>query len=537
MNWWNNLSLKSKLQLPIQLVIFLALVVAQRAIFSEFVRRTIDDAKEKAIVSSDGVINGLNIMMETGVISDKDNRKLFITKMGASSDVKELRVIRAKQVTDQMGPGLPEEEAHDAMDRTAISTAKTQTSLQGDNSLRVVVPFIVSTNFRGTNCLNCHLVKEGSVNGAASITLDMEKDFKKIDQVSYMLWAGQLILQVLLYLFIGWIIKRLTAPTRELQQTMHAILSDGDLTRKALVHSGDEIGQTAKTFNSFLDGLRDIFAQFQGYADRVSNAAHSLSENANTVESGTHQQNEEAARASQLVESMSQSINLVARNAKEVAVLSQENLQRAKQGQTSLHEMMQEIQHVESTVNDMAHSVNEFVKSAQSITSMTQQVRDIAEQTNLLALNAAIEAARAGEQGRGFAVVADEVRKLAEKSALSASQIDVVTQELSGKSSRVDQSVQSGLSSLQSSRAHMLEVADVLSESTNMVNTVSQGIEGISNSVDEQDKASKGLAEGLERVANMSETNSATIRDTVQSIKTMEALADELRDVGARFKV
>lgn len=536
MNWWNNLSLKNKLQLPIQLVIFIGLIVAQRAIFNEYVHRTIEDAKDKAVVSSDGVINGLNIMMETGVISDKDNRRLFITKMGASSDVKELRVIRAKQVTDQMGPGLPEEEARDAMDRTAISTAKIQTSLEGD-SLRVVVPFIVSTNFRGTNCLNCHLVKEGSVNGAASITLNMEKDFAKINRASYMLWGGQLILQVLLYLFIGWIIKRLTAPTRELQQTMHAILSDGDLTRKAPVRSGDEIGQTAKTFNSFVDGLRDIFAQFQGYADRVSSAAHSLSGNAGTVEGSTHQQNEEAAHASQLVESMSQSINQVARNAKEVAVLSQENLQRAKQGQTSLHEMMQEIEHVESTVNDMAHSVNEFVKSAQSITSMTQQVRDIAEQTNLLALNAAIEAARAGEQGRGFAVVADEVRKLAEKSALSASQIDVVTQELSGKSARVDQSVQSGLSSLQSSRAHMMEVADVLSESTDMVNTVSQGIEGISHSVDEQDKASKDIAKGLERVANMAETNSTTIRDTVQSIKTMEALADELRDVGARFKV
>ncbi len=538
--WWNSLSLKSKLQIPIQMIILVMLVIAQRLVFSQFEQRTLEEARKKAVVSSDGVINGLNIMMETGVISDKENRKLFITKMGASSQVTELRVIRNQQVTDQFGPGMPEEAARDAMDHAALDTATIQTALnlEGDKkSMRVVVPFIVTTNFRGTNCLICHQVKEGSVNGAASITLDLQEEFSLIKRASTLLWAAQLLLQVLLYFIIGWIIKRVIRPTQELQQTMHAMLSERDLTRRAPVHSGDEIGQTAKAFNAFAEGFQRILGQLKGYSDRVSTSASALAQNAGRVETSTHKQSEEAAHASALVETMSQSIASVAENAQGVARLSQESRERALQGQQSLHEMMREIEQVESTVNDMAGSVADFVKSAQSITSMTQQVRDIAEQTNLLALNAAIEAARAGEQGRGFAVVADEVRKLAEKSAVSAGQIDVVTQELSGKSEQVDRSVQSGLGSLQSSRTHMQAVADVLSQSTDAVNRVSQGVDEISTSVNQQKEASRDIARNLEQMAAMAEANSTTIKDTVQAVKEMEGLAASLRDAGDQFKV
>ena len=123
-NWWSALSLKNKLQIPIQLILLIVLVMAQRWAFDQFEARVLQEAEQKAMVSADGVINGLNIMMEGGLISDKVMRKLFITKMGASAKVEELRVIRAQQVTDQFGPGMPEEQAKDEMDREAIQSAK-----------------------------------------------------------------------------------------------------------------------------------------------------------------------------------------------------------------------------------------------------------------------------------------------------------------------------------------------------------------------------------------------------------------------------
>jgi methyl-accepting chemotaxis protein len=539
-NWWNGLSLKNKLQIPIQLILLVILIAAQRWAFNQFEQRVLDEAKQKAVVSADGVINGLNIMMESGIISNKDMRKLFITKMGDSDKVKELRVIRNKQVSDQFGPGMPEEDAKDAMDHLAMDTAQKQFKLSTDsngNTLRAVIPFVVSTNFRGTNCLMCHHVKVGSVNGAASITLDLEDEFSVMKKASILLWTAQIVMQVILFFVIGWIINHVISPTKELQRTMLTMQTDGDLSRRVPVRSTDEIGQTSAAFNSLVEGFQKIVGQVHGYADQVSASASALAKNAGQVEASSQRQSEDAINASSLVERMSTSISSVADNATGVSKLSQESLQRAQHGQQSLQVMMGEIEQVEDAVKQMAGSVDAFVKSTQTITSMTQQVRDIAEQTNLLALNAAIEAARAGEQGRGFAVVADEVRKLAEKSAQSASQIDVVTQTLSEQSEQVEKRVQSGLNSLQSSQEHMKTVAAVLAQANESVGSVNQGVDEITTSVNEQKQAGQDIAQNVERMAKMAEANNATIAETVHAVRDMETLAVNLRDAVGRFKV
>jgi len=537
--WWHKLSLRNKLQIPIQVALLLVLTVAQTWVMSQFKEKMFLSAAQNAQGSAMQSFLALNGMMLNGSISDKGTRATYLKKMRSQDGVIDFHLVRSKAVSDAFGAGLPEENLSDELDRVAIAANKVQTEVhaEGVHSVRVVVPIPAKQNFHGTDCLQCHLVPEGAVTGVVSLTLSLTNEKKDLDILNVQLWIGQLGLQVLLFFLIGGLIRNVTEPAHKLEQTMLYIKANGDLSKRAPVTSGDEIGRIAGVFNALLDNFQQIVSQVHDHATQVSVAAVQLASSAEQVADNSHSQSDAAINATSAVEEMSVSIAEVAEVTKEVAHLSQDSLVRANSGQQNLQQMMDEINRVESAVKHMDETVEAFVQSTQSITSMTQQVREIADQTNLLALNAAIEAARAGEQGRGFAIVADEVRKLAEKSSQSASEIDVITKTLGEQSVQVENGVQSGLQSLQASQKHIQSVNKVLAESNESVNGVNHGVDNITASVDQQKHASQEIARNVENIANMAQGNHVAVQQTVQAVKEMERLAAALKDSVGRFKV
>lgn len=263
--WWHSQGIQLKLQIIIQLVLIAVLIPTQLWIEQHFKDKILQAAESRARVSADGVINGMNMLMLKGIIKDPESRALYIRKMGASEGVKELRIIRAGQVQNQFGPGLPQEQPVDDMDRRAIATAREEIRRVDDGKapeLRVVVPFIASTNFRGTNCLECHHVQAGSVNGAASITIDLTGDYASLSKTSELLWGGQAALQLILFFLIGRFTHTITRPLENLQTTMSALQKEEDLARYVgttpllQISGGDEVGQLSATFNRMVKTLQ-----------------------------------------------------------------------------------------------------------------------------------------------------------------------------------------------------------------------------------------------------------------------------------------
>ncbi len=538
-SWWSSLSLKNKLQIPIQVILMVILVFAQNWMVGHFEANIEHDAKSRAEIAAKALFNSLNTMMISGLISDKEQRVGLVKRMAATQGLDELRIFRGKPLIDQYGPGLPDEQAKDELERQVLNTGKELVEFSPGSapSMRVVFPFLSQHDYHGVNCLECHAGNEGTINGAVSVRIGLKDAFAELKSLEMSLWAGQVVLQVILFFVIGGIIKQVTAPTRELKNVMQQMQRAGDLSLRVVVRSSDEIGQMGVAFNELAKSFQSIVSQVHGYAGQVSSSASALASNADMVATSSQRQSDAALDTAHEVDTMSSSIGLVADTSSHVHLLSLESLQQAESGQKSLQELMAEIEHVEVAVKLMAGSVAAFVKSTQTITNMTKEVRDIAEQTNLLALNAAIEAARAGEQGRGFAVVADEVRKLAEKSAQSASQIDVVTRDLGGQSDQVEVSIANGLQSLKTSRSHMGTVADVLAQSNDSVSKVNAGVEEISTSVNQQKVASRHISENVDHIAAMAGSNNNVILRTVQAIKDVEQLAIDLKQVAGHFKV
>jgi methyl-accepting chemotaxis protein len=499
----------------------------------------ISQAREFSLSMHEATMAGLTGMMLTGTIGQRD---VFLDQIKQLSIIRDLNVIRGEHVSKQFGPGSAKEGAAlDAIEKQVLASGQDYVETQSDSKgeyLRVVRAAKAQKNYLGKDCLGCHQVPEHTVLGVVSMKISLDQVNKAVaaQQIKSLLAAFLVSLPLLAFIYL-FIRNAVTVPLDKMVNGLREISSgEGDLTRRLDVRSKDEIGDAAMAFNDMMGKFGALVRHVNDAATQVSSAARELSGNAGQVAQSSTQQNDKSAQAAASVEKMVTSIASIAQSTENVHLQSRESLSRSDEGNQSLSRLIGEVGLVENTVKEIAESVTKFVKSTESITSMTREVKDIADQTNLLALNAAIEAARAGEQGRGFAVVADEVRKLAEKSSSSAGEIDAITQTLSQQADVVRQSITNGLEHIASSQQSMATVSDVLAAAATSVTEVGRGLDDIANATEEQRRVSSDVAQNIDAIASMARDNSRAIDQTASSAQRLESLADNLQSTVGRFR-
>ena len=313
--------------------------------------------------------------------------------------------------------------------------------------------------------------------------------------------------------------------------------SQGDLTSRVPVTTKDELGQMGQAFNGFLDQLSRMLNQITEVTHNVAASSEQLSVNGGQVAQSSREQSNQATQVASAVEEMSATANEMAKNAQALATSAQEVNQAALRGGDVVANSIQGMESVTSTMHTSADRINALGQRSQEIGEIIRVIEDIADQTNLLALNAAIEAARAGEQGRGFAVVADEVRKLAERTGKATKEIAGVIETVQVGTHEAVNSMEAGTAEAQKGMTLAQEAGQRLSEIVDGVQRVADMIHQIAGSTEEQSQVSDQIAQSIQTVAGLSQQNEGHVGQVASASNDLASMASQLQAAVSQFKL
>ncbi|MFZ5998127.1 MAG: methyl-accepting chemotaxis protein [Nitrospirota bacterium] len=315
------------------------------------------------------------------------------------------------------------------------------------------------------------------------------------------------------------------------------LAANGDLSQSAPVKSDDEIGEMAKGFNTMMENLRRMIGNINDVTNTVANSSSELS---TTVHHITTRVDEQSGKTTQVATSsaeMSQTVLDIARNASNIASSATDTLRVAREGEEVVSKTVQEVQEIARTVSDSSGLMSSLGTRSKQIGEIVGVIKDIADQTNLLALNAAIEAARAGEQGRGFAVVADEVRKLAERTTKATAEISGMITAIQEETERALAGMDESLKKVESGASLSREAGEALHKILKSVDDLQSMVQQIASATEEMSAVSEGINSDIEAIAALAHETSTDANKIASESTDLSKLAEELRSTTNQFRL
>ncbi|PKH24640.1 methyl-accepting chemotaxis protein [Pseudomonas prosekii] len=332
-----------------------------------------------------------------------------------------------------------------------------------------------------------------------------------------------------------WLLRSKLAPLGDLVRQAEA-LGAGDLSVRLNVSSNDEIGQLARAFNQMSQALSTMVEHIRKASAEVNSRAQALSGLSGGAYEGMEQQSGEITSMAGAVEEFSATSLNIADNMSNTQRMAQENAQQTQIGRTSMTEASSSLEQIAGALNSTATVINTLGQRSQEIGGIVGVITAIADQTNLLALNAAIEAARAGEQGRGFAVVADEVRNLASRTREATDEISSMIQSIQQETGNAVSTMEQGNVLMQEGLSRNANVASALERIDEQSRSAGQQFAAITTATQEQSSTATLLSSNLQSIALANSEQREVVSNLAITAKELESLAADLRQEVDRFR-